>query len=55
MPPRGEWNASGVVLVAVAKRAPGLSWARPTGFMFGGLAALLAIGFVVGVARRPRS
>jgi hypothetical protein len=55
LPSRGEWNAGGVALVAVPKRATGLAFAPGARYAFGGLAALLLLGFVGSLVRRPRS
>jgi serine/threonine protein kinase len=55
VPPRGEWNASGVMLVATPKRGPGLPWAGPAGYLFSSLSVLLALGFVISLVRRTRS
>jgi serine/threonine protein kinase len=55
VPSGGEWNAGSATLIAVPKRAAGLAWAMPVRNMSGGLGALLLIGFVVSLVRRPRS
>jgi serine/threonine protein kinase len=55
IPSGGEWNAGSATLVATPKRAAGLAWALPVRNMSGGLGALLLIGFVVSLVRRPRS
>jgi serine/threonine protein kinase len=55
VPSSGDWNASGATVVAVPKPVTGLSWAGQVRAMSGGLAALLLVGFVVSLVRRPRS
>jgi len=54
VPSSGKWS-NGAMLVATAKQAIGLTWAWPVRTMSGGLAALMLVGFIVGLARRPRS
>jgi serine/threonine protein kinase len=55
VPSGGEWNAGAATLLATPKRAAGLAWTPPVFYASGGLAALLLIGFVVSLVRRPRS
>ena len=55
VPASGGWSGGAANLIATPKRATGLSWAWQARAMSGGLAALLLAGFVVGLARRPRS
>jgi serine/threonine protein kinase len=55
VPSSGDWNASGVTVVATPKPATGLIWAGQARVMSGGLAVLLLAGFVVSLVRRPRS
>jgi serine/threonine protein kinase len=54
VPSSGEWRAGTATLHATPKASIGLTWSRPTRNMSGGLAALLLVGFVVSLARRPR-
>jgi hypothetical protein len=53
IPSMGAWTAGAAKLIATPKRAAGLSWAAPARYMAGGLAALLLVGFVMSVRRRP--
>jgi serine/threonine protein kinase len=55
VPSGGDWSAGSAMLVATPKRPAGLPWAMPVRNMSGGLAALLLLGFVVSLVRRPRS
>jgi serine/threonine protein kinase len=55
VPSGGEWNAGGATLVATPKHAAGLPWAMPVRNMSAGLAALLLLGFIISLVRRPRS
>ncbi|HEX7843401.1 MAG TPA: serine/threonine-protein kinase [Kofleriaceae bacterium] len=55
VPSSGDWNAKGTTVVAVPKPTSGLAWAGQARVMSGGLAALLLVGFVVSLVRRPRS
>ncbi|HEU4732770.1 MAG TPA: serine/threonine-protein kinase [Kofleriaceae bacterium] len=55
VPSSGEWTAGSATLVAAPKKSHGLSWVGPARAASGGLSVLLLIGFVVGLARRPRS
>jgi hypothetical protein len=55
VPSSGDWTAGAATLIATPKKGNGLTWARPTRNISGGLSALLLIGFVVSLVRRPRS
>jgi serine/threonine protein kinase len=54
VPSSGDWNAKDATVVAIPKPAIGLAWAGQARVMSGGLAALLLVGFVVSLVRRPR-
>ena len=54
IPSSGEWTAGATALVATPKPSAGLSWAKPTRLLSGGLSALLLIGFIASLVRRPR-
>jgi len=55
VPAIGAWTASGVTLKAAPRRTAGLAWAKPVRAASGGLCALLLLGFVVSLVRRPRA
>jgi serine/threonine protein kinase len=55
VPSTSDWSSSGAMLIATPGRAVGLTWASPVRTLAGGLTALLVLGFVVGLVRRPRS
>jgi serine/threonine protein kinase len=55
IPSSGEWAAGGATLVATPRRATGLAWVGAVRVMSGGVGALLLLGFVVSLARRPRA
>jgi serine/threonine protein kinase len=55
IPSSGEWAAGTATLVATPRRAAGLAWVGPVRIMSGGVGALLLLGFVVSLARRPRT
>jgi serine/threonine protein kinase len=55
VPSSGGWGTASAKLVATPMPSAGLVWAAPVRAMSGGLAGLLLLGFVVGLARRPRS
>ena len=55
VPSTAGWSGGVVTLIATPHKAVGLTWAWQVRTMSGGLAALLLVGFVVGLARRPRS
>jgi hypothetical protein len=55
VPAGGEWKAGAAMLVATPKKGVGLPWAWHARTMSGGLSALLLLGFVVSLMRRPRS
>jgi hypothetical protein len=51
----GEWSTGNAMLSVTPKKAAGLIWAPQACAMSGGLSALLLLGFVVSLVRRPRS
>jgi hypothetical protein len=53
VPSTSDWSSSGAMLIATPGRAIGLSWASPLRIMAGGLTAVLLLGFVVSLVRRP--
>jgi len=55
VPSTAAWSGGVVTLIATPRRAIGLTWAWQVRTMSGGLAALLLVGFVIGLVRRPRS
>jgi serine/threonine protein kinase len=55
VPASGSWSGGAATLTATPKQATGLAWAWQARTMSGGLAALMLAGFVIGLARRPRS
>jgi hypothetical protein len=55
VPSSTAWSGGAVTLIATPRKAAGLAWAWQVRTMSGGLAGLLLVGFVVGIARRPRS
>jgi serine/threonine protein kinase len=55
VPSTAGWSGGVVTLIATPRKALGLAWAWQVRTMSGGLAALLLVGFVVGLARRPHS
>jgi serine/threonine protein kinase len=55
VPAGGEWKAGAATLVATLKQGAGLTWAWQARTVSGGLSALLLLGFVVSLVRRPRS
>jgi len=54
VPASGGWSGGAATLIVTPKRAVGLTWAWHARTASGALAALLLIGFVVGLVRRPR-
>ncbi|HMG55355.1 MAG TPA: hypothetical protein VK601_17780, partial [Kofleriaceae bacterium] len=54
VPSMGAWTGA-AKLIATPKRATGLGWSVPARYMSGGLAALLLLGFVASLGRRPRA
>ena len=56
VPASPGWSSgAATTLIAIPKQAMGLAWAWQARAMSGGLAALLLVGFVVGLARRART
>jgi tRNA A-37 threonylcarbamoyl transferase component Bud32 len=55
VPSSSAWGSGTATLVVTPKQAVGLAWAWQARTASGGLAALLLAGFIVGLARRPRS
>jgi serine/threonine protein kinase len=53
VPSSGEWRGGTAMLHATPKASVGLTWARPARNTSGALGALLLIGFVISLARRP--